>query len=49
VSARFVALMRSYCIDYTARHDTSVCASIMTEDYTLHLGGEDAGRRVQHG
>lgn len=41
----FVALMRRYCIDYTARHDLSVCEDIMVPGYTLHMGGHDlAGR-----
>jgi predicted ester cyclase len=34
----FVALMRRYCIDYTARHDLSVCDDIMVPGYTLHMG-----------
>jgi predicted ester cyclase len=41
----FVALMRRYCIDYTARHDLSVCDDIMVPGYTLHMGVHDlAGR-----
>ena len=41
----FVALMRRYCIDYTARHDLSVCDDIMDPGYTLHMGVHDlAGR-----
>jgi predicted ester cyclase len=41
----FVALMRRYCIDYTARHDLSVCDEIMDPSYTLHMGTHDlAGR-----
>ena len=41
----FVALMRRYCIDYTARHDLSVCDDIMVPGYTLHMGTHDlAGR-----
>jgi hypothetical protein len=41
----FVALMRRYCIDYTARHDLTVCADIMDPGYTLHMGEYDlAGR-----
>src|SRR5690348_4138109 len=41
----FVALMRRYCIDYTARHDLSVCDDIMDPGYTLHMGTHDlAGR-----
>ena len=34
----FVALIRRYCIDYTARHDLSVCDDIMVPGYTLHMG-----------
>ena len=33
-----VALMRRYVVDYTNRHDTSVCAEIMEPDYTLRMG-----------
>jgi predicted ester cyclase len=41
----FVALMRRYCIDYTARHDLSVCDDIMDPGYALHMGTHDlAGR-----
>ena len=38
VAEPFVALMRRYCIDYTARHDLSVCDEIMVPGYTLHMG-----------
>lgn len=34
----FVALMRRYCVDYTNRHDMSVCAEIMEPNYTLNMG-----------
>ena len=34
----FVALMRRYVVDYTNRHDTSVCAEIMEPDYVLRMG-----------
>lgn len=34
----FVALMRRYVVDYTNRHDASVCAEIMEPDYTLRMG-----------
>ena len=45
VAEPFVALMRRYCIDYTARHDLSVCDDIMDPGYTLHMGTHDlAGR-----
>jgi hypothetical protein len=41
----FVALMRRYCLDYTARHDLTVCDEIMDPGYVLHMGGRDlAGR-----
>jgi len=41
----FVALMRRYCIDYTARHDLRVCDDIMDPGYALHMGTHDlAGR-----
>lgn len=30
--------MRRYIVDYTSRHDTSVCAEIMEPDYTLRMG-----------
>lgn len=33
-----VALMRRYVVDYTNRHDTSVCADIMEPDYALRMG-----------
>ena len=35
----FVALMRTYCIDYTNSHDLSVCDSIMEPDYVVHIAG----------
>ena len=35
----FVALMRRYCIDYTNRHDLSVCESIMEPDYVVRICG----------
>ena len=34
----FVALMRRYCIDYTNRHDLTVCDQIMSAEYSLHMG-----------
>jgi predicted ester cyclase len=34
----FVALMRRYVVDYTNRHDTSLCAELMEPDYTLRMG-----------
>src|SRR5690348_10154031 len=45
MSEPLVTLMRRYCIDYTARHDLSVCDDIMDPGYTLHMGTHDlAGR-----
>lgn len=41
----FVALMRRYCLDYTARHDMSVCDDIMVPGYTLHMGGHRVAGR----
>jgi hypothetical protein len=35
----FVALMRTYCIDYTNSHDLSVCDSIMEHDYVVRICG----------
>lgn len=40
----FVALMRRYCIDYTNRHDQSVCDQIMHPDYVVHISGVDLPR-----
>jgi predicted ester cyclase len=34
----FVAVMRRYAVDYTARGDLSVCPEIMVDDYQLHMG-----------
>jgi predicted ester cyclase len=34
----FVAVMRRYAVDYTARGDLSVCPEIMVDDYRLHMG-----------
>jgi predicted ester cyclase len=34
----FVAVMRRYAVDYTARGDLSVCPDIMIDDYRLHMG-----------
>ena len=41
----FVTLMRRYCIDYTARHDLTVCDDIMDPGYTLHMGEYDLSGR----
>lgn len=35
----FVALMRTYCIDYTNSHDLSVCDAIMEPGYVVHIAG----------
>ena len=40
----FVALMRTYCIDYTNSHDLSVCDTIMAPDYVVHIAGLDLDR-----
>lgn len=40
----FVALMRRYCIDYTNRHDASVCDEIMHPDYVVHISQWDLPR-----
>jgi hypothetical protein len=41
----FVALMRRYCVDYTARHDLAVCDEIMDPGYTLNMGGHRVAGR----
>jgi predicted ester cyclase len=40
----FVALMRTYCIDYTNSHDLSVCDSIMHPAYVVHISGMELPR-----
>jgi predicted ester cyclase len=40
-----VALMRRYVVDYTNRHDTSVCADLMEPDYTLRMGAHEVAGR----
>ena len=35
----FVALMRTYCIDYTNSHDQSLYEQIMEPDYVVHING----------
>ena len=40
-----VALMRRYVVDYTNRHDTSVCAALMEPDYTLRMGAHEVAGR----
>jgi predicted ester cyclase len=37
----FVALMRTYCIDYTNSHDQTLYDQIMEPDYALHTMGFD--------
>ena len=37
----FVALMRTYCIDYTNSHDQSLYDEIMDPDYVVHINGMD--------
>ena len=37
----FVALMRTYCIDYTNSHDQSLYDEIMEPDYVVHICGFD--------
>lgn len=38
-------ILRRYCFAYTASNDPSVCADIMVEDYTLHMGDFEATGR----
>lgn len=40
-----VALMRRYVVDYTNRHDTSVCADLMEPGYTLRMGAHEVAGR----
>lgn len=40
-----VALMRRYVVDYTNRHDTSLCAELMEPDYTLRMGAHEVAGR----
>lgn len=35
----FVALMRTYCIDYTNSHDQTLYDEIMEPDYVVHING----------
>jgi len=44
----FVDLMWRYCIDYTNRHDLTVCDEIMSPGYTLHMGGHHLAGRDDH-
>jgi hypothetical protein len=40
----FVALMKTYCIDYTNSHDQSLYDEIMEPDYVVHISGYDLVR-----
>lgn len=40
----FVALMRTYCIDYTNSHDQTLYDEIMEPDYVVHINGMDLVR-----
>ena len=40
----FVALMRTYCIDYTNSHDQTLYDQIMEPDYVVHIGGVTLAR-----
>lgn len=44
----FVALMRTYCIDYTSSHDQSLYDEIMEPDYVVHIGGQDLLRSTTY-
>ena len=44
----FVALMRTYCIDYTNSHDQSVCDQIMEPGYVVHMSGFDLERDARY-
>jgi hypothetical protein len=45
----FVALMRTYCIDYTNSHDQSLYDKIMEPDYVVHISGFDLVRDESYG
>lgn len=40
----FVALMRTYCIDYTNSHDQTLYDEIMEPDYVVHINGMTLAR-----
>jgi hypothetical protein len=40
----FVALMRTYCIDYTNSHDQTLYDEIMEPDYVVHINGMELVR-----
>jgi hypothetical protein len=44
----FVALMRTYCIDYTNSHDQSLYDEIMEPDYVVHTLGVDLVRSTTY-
>ena len=44
----FVALMRTYCIDYTNSHDQSLYDEIMEPDYVVHINGMDLERSTSY-
>jgi hypothetical protein len=44
----FVALMRTYCIDYTNSHDQSLYDQIMEPDYVVHINGLDLVRSTTY-
>jgi hypothetical protein len=44
----FVALMRTYCIDYTNSHDQSLYEQIMEPDYVVHINGLDLVRSTTY-
>jgi hypothetical protein len=44
----FVALMRTYCIDYTNSHDQSLYEEIMEPDYVVHINGMDLVRSTTY-
>jgi len=44
----FVALMRTYCIDYTNSHDQSLYDEIMEPAYVVHINGMDLVRSTTY-
>jgi hypothetical protein len=44
----FVALMRTYCIDYTNSHDQTLYDEIMEPDYVVHINGMDLIRSTTY-
>lgn len=45
----FVALMRTYCVDYTNTHDQTLYDEIMEPDYVVHISGFDLVRDESYG